>query len=245
MPSALSPTLSPRGEGDGDGDGASSFGVKEWACMSPSLTADELLCVLTALPPHQRDAELERLLGISEPVDRRPPGPDLVGYHPSGLVPVLTAILEARVGADDLFVDLGAGLGKVTTLVRLLTGARVRGIELQPELLARAARLEGVELLHADAREAPLDDGTVFFLYNPFEGAALRVTLERLHRVAQHHAIVLCALGLTVNPVPWLEPRPLEHFWLTVFDSVVPGIAPRRQTAARLDPRVRQLADER
>lgn len=213
--------------------------------MSASLTGDELLSQLTALPPHLRDGALEKLLGISGLVDPTPPGRELVGYHPSGLAPVLTAILETRPGPDDLFIDLGAGLGKVTSLVRLLTGARVRGIEVQACLVERAPRLEGIELLVGDAREAPLDDGTVFFLYNPFEGAALVDVLERLHLVAQHHAIVVCALGLALGHTAWLKARPLDHFWLTVFDSVVPGRPPRRPASRTFDPRVRQLAEER
>lgn len=212
--------------------------------MGSLLNGDELLSFLTALPPHSRDAALERVLGISGEIDPRPPGPGLVGYHPSGLAPVLTMILEAGVGEGDLFVDLGAGVGKVTTLVKLLTRARVRGIELQPELLRRAPRLEGVELVQADAREAPIEDGTIFFLYNPFEGAALTAVLDRLHRVAQHHAIVVCALGLALGPTRWLKARPLDHFWLTVFDSVVPTVPPRLATQADFDPRIRQLAQE-
>jgi len=213
--------------------------------MSASLTGDELLSQLTALPPHLRDGALERLLGISGLVDPTPPGRELVGYHPSGLAPVLTALLETRLGPEDVFVDLGAGLGKVTSLVRLLSGAQVRGIELQACLVERAPRLEGIELVLGDARVAPFDDGTVFFLYNPFEGGVLSEVLERLHRVAQHHAIVVCALGLALGHCSWLRARPLDHFWLTVLDSVVPGRPPRRPASRIYDPRVRQLAEER
>lgn len=216
--------------------------------MPHPLTAEALLSRLAALPPDQRDAELERLLGIDVHDDvSRSPGPDLIGYHPSGVAPALCALVEAGVEEDDLFVDLGCGLGKVAVLARLLCGARVRGIEVQRELLDRSPRVDGVELVHADVRQAPLDDGTVFYLYNPFTGDTLRAVLRRLHAVARHHAIVVCALGVELEHVAqtWLTPRPTEHFWLRVFDSVVPGVPARVACARPIDPRVRQLATGR
>lgn len=216
--------------------------------MPAQLTAEALLSRLVALPPGQRDAELERLLGIDVREDlSRSPGPELIGYHPSGVAPVLCALVEAGVEEDDLFVDLGCGLGKVAVLARLLCGARVRGIEVQRELLDRSPRVDGVELVHADVRHAPLEDGTVFFLYNPFTGDALRAVLARLQAVARHHAIVVCALGVELEHLAqsWLTPRPTEHFWLRVFDSVIPGVPARVVRARPSDPRVRQLAMER
>lgn len=213
--------------------------------MPAPLTAEVLLSRLAALPPDQRDAELERLLGIEVHDDlSRSPGPELIGYHPSGLAPVSCALIEAAVGEEDLFIDLGAGVGKVVALARLLCGARARGIEVQRALVDLSPRVEGVELVHADVRHAPLEDGTVFFLYNPFTGAALRDVLARLHAVAQHHGIVVCALGVDLERT-WLQPRPVEHFWLQVLDSVVPGVPARVARARPIDPRVQQLALER
>jgi SAM-dependent methyltransferase len=213
--------------------------------MNDALTADGLLSGLVSFAPATRDAELERLLGISDPGEHAtPPGPELIGYFASGLAPIVRALLEVPVGEDDVFIDLGSGLGKVAALARLLSGARVRGIELQRRLIDRAPTLEGVEFVHADVREAPLGDGTVFFLYNPFTGSVLREVLARLHEVARRHALVVCALGLSLRE-PWLVPRPLEHFWLQVFDSVVPAVPPRKPGSRTFDPRVHQLADER
>ncbi len=211
------------------------------------MTGEALLAHLAAFPPDARDAEVERLLGIAD-ADFTPPAPDCLGYHPSGVAPVVRALIEAPVTEDDLFVDLGSGLGKAAMLARLISGARARGIELQAALVARARQVavEGVEFIHADVREAPLDEGTVFFLYNPFTGAVLHEVLARLRAVAQRHAIVVCALGINLErgTGSWLKPREVDAFWLQVFDSVVPGVPPRVVTTSRFDARARLIAHD-
>ena len=202
-----------------------------------------MLTTLLALRPDERDAELERLLNIAVDVRTSPPGHELIGYHASALAPVAAALLETQTNAEDYFVDLGSGLGKVTALARLFTGARVLGVELQAELIDRAVKLDGVEYFHGDVRDAPLEQGTVFYLYNPFSGAVLDQVLTKLRCVAEHHAIVLCTLGLTLGEHPWLRARPLEHFWLQIFDSHLPGVAPRRVLTHAHDPRLERLAN--
>jgi hypothetical protein len=66
-------------------------------------------------------------------------------------------------------------------LAHLLTGATAVGIEAQQHLVDRGRRrghalgLERVRLLHADAATVALE-GTVFFLYSPFNGPTLRAS---------------------------------------------------------------------
>ena len=145
------------------------------------------------------------------------------------------------VATDDVFVDLGAGLGKVVMLARLLTGATARGIEIQPVLVDRAraaASALGIDasFTEADVRDADLDDGTVFFLYAPFTGPVLADVLERMHAVAKRRSIVVCALGVDLErDARWLAPRPSDAFWLTIYDSMVPGV-PARPLPARSSP---------
>ncbi len=149
----------------------------------------------------------------------------LIGYHASGTEPILQALWEAPVTDQDVFVDLGSGLGKVVLLARKLTGATARGIEIQPELVRRARRIAarlGIDALfeHADVREADLAEGTVFYLYDPFTGPVLAAALERLRDVARRHPIVVCALGVDLERVaPWLERRAQDSFWLAIYDS--------------------------
>jgi SAM-dependent methyltransferase len=194
---------------------------------------------LLELAPSERDAAFEKWLGIAAEAGSLPPGPELIGYHASALAPVVAALIETRADQEDVFIDLGCGMGKVTALARLISGARVRGIELQPELISRAPKLEGVEYFVGDVRDAPLDDGTIFYLYNPFSGAVLSQVLSRLRGVAERHAITICTLGLSLKE-DWLEERPLEHFWLQIFDS---RGQPQRVRARPTEPRLARLAN--
>jgi SAM-dependent methyltransferase len=142
-------------------------------------------------------------------------------------------LIEVPVVADDVVVDLGAGLGKVVLLARLLTGATAHGIELQPSLVHRAreaAARQALDVLFSegDARQADLDDGTVFFLYLPFTGPVLNEVMDRLRTLATRRAIVVCSLGFDIDrEAPWLCRRPLDSFWLTIYDSVTPDVSPR------------------
>ena len=201
----------------------------------------DLLAWLAALPPRERDAAVEERLGIGRPAPcSSPPGEHLVGYHAGGVAPIVRMLLEVPVAESDVFVDLGAGLGKAVLLTRLLTGAAARGIEVQQYLVERAREAAArcaldVTFTRGDAREAGLDDGTVFFLYLPFTGPALADVLLHLRSVASRRAIVVCSLGLDLErEAPWLARRPLDSFWLTIYDSVVPGAAPRATRARSL-----------
>jgi hypothetical protein len=214
--------------------------------------SDEWLAWLSRLPPGARDTAAERWLGIADPATHASPGENLIGYQPSGVAPIVRALVEVPVLPTDVLVDLGAGLGKVVLLARWLTGVTARGIELQPALVERAracASKLGIDatFVHADAREATIDDGTVFFLYTPCTGSVLGEIFERLHGVARHHAIVVCALGFDVDRrLDWLAPRPTDAFWLTIYDSVVSGVAPRPEGPSPLrGPAVDAIAFDR
>jgi SAM-dependent methyltransferase len=192
---------------------------------SGALRGAALLELLLSIPLFERDAWIDELLGFEEP----PPDiPDLprgsVPYLPSSVEEILAMVREAPVEPDDELVDLGSGLGRVVILAHLLSGARARGVEIQ-EPLVRSARarcaelaLAAVSFVHADAAEAELD-GSIFFLYAPFNGETLARVLRRLEEVARRRPIVLCAAGLELHDVPWLSPRKTSCVSLTLYDS--------------------------
>jgi SAM-dependent methyltransferase len=202
-----------------------------------------LLQWLADIPPADRDRALEDWLGLPADPGLRP-GADLIGHIPSGVSAIVQAAFAAPVLPDDLFVDVGSGAGKVALTMHLLTGARCHGLELQPDLVARARaaarRLQVPVTFEAgDARTTPLPDARVFYLYDPFTGAALEQALERLQAVASRRPIVVCALGVDLT-APWLTPRPTEAFWLTVYDSAAGAPAARA-----LSPAARAIILER
>jgi len=207
---------------------------------------------LAACEPFRRDLQCEQLLGISVgPLDRAPLDDWNIAYVPSGVAPIVHAILDTSPRPDDVFVDLGAGLGKAVMLANLLTGVPARGIEIQSALAeharTRAAELglSNVRFEVGDAREADIGDGTIFFLYLPFTGVVLARVLERLREVAQRRAIVVCALGLELRNCDWLVERESSSFWLSIYDSRVEGVTPRAKPArGDLGPLADKIASE-
>ena len=196
---------------------------------------------LARVPLADRDLAVEERLGIRDTSSWPAPGQHLVAYQPSGVAAIVRMLIEVPVSVEDVVVDLGSGMGKVAILASLLTGATARGVELQPELVARsraaAARAGAARATfeQGDAREARVDDGTVFFLYAPFRGPVMAEVLGRLRALAQRRPIVVAALGVDVElAAPWLVRRPLDAFWLAIYDAAGPEArGPSRAVAPR------------
>jgi len=140
--------------------------------------------------------------------------PEMVFYQPTPIRIVFELIDEARLTGDDLFYDLGSGLGQVPILVNLLGGVPARGVEIEPVYCDYATAcaadlgLSGVTFSEGDARVADYSGGTVFFMYTPFHGSILREVLERLREEARRRRIRLFTYGpcaAEVSRQSWLE----------------------------------------
>jgi hypothetical protein len=176
-----------------------------------------------------------------QPRERSVRGPEMVAYQPTPARAVQGLIERANLCADDVFYDLGSGLGRVVMLVALLCSARATGIEFEPAYLSYAARcarrlkLQNVEFVQADAREAVLTDGSVFFMYSPFQGGLLRKVLTRLRAEATKRPIRVCTFGpctIVTASEGWLRPEDggaLSEHEVAIFHSV----SQVRRTAAR------------
>jgi SAM-dependent methyltransferase len=161
-----------------------------------------------------------------------PLAPEMVFYQPTPARHVLDMLVRTAPGQRDVLVDLGSGLGHVPMLAALCTGARAVGVEWQPAYVAcarraaRALRLDGVRFVAADAREADLSLGTLFFLYTPFDGAVLRTVLDALRAQAARRPIRLCTFGPCSRIVagePWLRADgPPARDRVVVFDVAAP-----------------------
>mgnify|MGYP001106663586 CR=1 FL=1 len=159
---------------------------------------DELVDGVLPLAPHAPVATLP---------------PDMVAYQPTPARHIFDLLAQARLGADDVLVDLGSGLGHVPLLAAICSGATALGIEREASYVAcaqaaaDALRLSRARFLCGDARDADFTRGTLFYLYTPFRGAVLDTVLGALRREAQRRTLRLAAHGPCVAALaaqPWL-----------------------------------------
>ena len=193
------------------------------------MTPASFSAALAEIAPRDREAWLDRLWDIDEiPLD----DPDLprgcVPYLPCPVASVLDAVAQAEVTCDDVFVDVGAGLGRAALLAHLKTGAQCIGLEVQPTLVriaqgrADSMNLSRMQFLRCDAVEGVrfITSGTVFFLYCPFSGMRLRRFLDGLEEVARARPIRVCCVDMP----------PLEAQWLARLPSTSPSVDVYRST---------------
>ncbi|MGE5263847.1 MAG: hypothetical protein ACM3S0_10725 [Acidobacteriota bacterium] len=154
------------------------------------------------------------LLTQPAPVETKEREPEMVYNQPTPARIILDLIEQANLTEKEVFYDLGSGLGQVPILVNLLSGARAKGVEFEPAYCAFARacaadlNLAQVEFINDDARTADYLDGTVFFMYTPFEGGLLQQVLERLRGESRRRTIRLFTYGpctLQVSRQHWLK----------------------------------------
>ena len=127
--------------------------------------------------------------------------PEMVQWEASPGSVILDLLDHVTLQADDVFFDIGSGLGNVAVIVNRLSGVKTMGIERDPAYcrysrnLARDLSLDNLTFINADARDADLSSGTVFYLFTPFVASILRTVLEKIHLVAQSHPIQVCSFG--------------------------------------------------
>ncbi len=184
-----------------------------------------------ALTPGQADFDAVALPGFAWPIywlvrpvrlllsrmgvrRRATPGDDLGPYlaTPTGLASAF--VDHAGIGASDLVVDLGCGDGRLLIDAVARRRCRGRGIERDPGLVdlarrnvARAGLEHQIEIVHADAATAPLDDVDVVLIFLPAEVVArlIGTLLARLRpgaRVLAHEQVELSAQPPPVRSAP-------------------------------------------
>ncbi|MFT3709111.1 MAG: class I SAM-dependent methyltransferase [Archangium sp.] len=140
---------------------------------------------------------------------------DAVPYLPASVDSVLQFVQNAKLDASDLVVDVGSGIGRAAALIHALCGASVIGIELQPQLVARARKFENehVRFIEGDALLVT-PAATAYFLYCPFSGETLGRWLDALPRTTE------AWLGCVDVPLPsrsWLEALPSPSAELDLY----------------------------
>jgi precorrin-6B methylase 2 len=125
----------------------------------------------------------------------------MVFYQKTPARIIFKMVKAGRFTKDDVFFDIGSGLGQVAMLVNLLSGIRTVGVEFDPafckysEDCAAMLGLQEIAFINADAREADYSLGTVFFMYTPFKGKMLQDVLEMLKQESLKRKIRIVTYG--------------------------------------------------
>ena len=144
---------------------------------------------------------------------------EMVFYQPTPARHIFDLMGRTALNKGDVLVDLGSGLGHVSLMTAICTGARSIGIEREAAYVdcawqsADALRLSNAVFIEQDAREADLSSGTVFYLYTPFGGSILRGVLELLREQAERREIRVCTFGPCTRAVA-------EEQWLKTADKL-------------------------
>ncbi len=179
---------------------------------------------LGLLPKLPEDACIDRLIGFPPSVDTIDRGPkgqywDWYGeqavYEGSEYNVIRESMRILNPNAQDVAYDLGSGYGRWCVWGALTTPARFKGIELFAHRVAVAQSVQkkyGIKNLAfraGNVTESAYDDGTVFYMFNPFSPTTMRRVVRSLAEVASQHRIRIAAYWMQEdNPLfcqAWLE----------------------------------------
>lgn len=114
---------------------------------------------------------------------------DAVGYVPLDYAAIWWCMRPLRLSPEDVFFDVGCGMGRVLSLFARRRLRHCVGIEHSTELAQiandNAKTLRGrktpIDVRVDDAAEADYAGGTVFWMFNPFGASTLRQVISRIH----------------------------------------------------------------
>lgn len=148
------------------------------------------------------DVFINGLLPINElPQEIIAKDPEMVFYQKTPARIIFELARKIDIGQEDVFYDLGSGLGQVCILLNLLSGIKTTGIEFEPSYsqcartCAADLKLDEVTFINTDARAADYNDGTIFFMYTPFEGKIMEQVLGMLRKVSERRKIKIFTYG--------------------------------------------------
>ena len=101
------------------------------------------------------------------------------------------ALRHYEIGPDDVFLDIGSGMGRMVLEATRYPFKRVIGVELAGELhsiaeenvrrMRRRARCGEIELVNSDILDYEVpDDVTFVYMFNPFRGSIFRTAIGSL-----------------------------------------------------------------
>lgn len=145
-------------------------------------------------------------------------------YWPTAYAVIRRMLRRVGVGADDVVVDLGAGMGRGVFTASWLGARRAVGVEIDPGLVAIAranlarSRLRDrqVEFVEGAAEAYPQDQSTVIFMFNPFGTATMAAVARQIADGLEKNprdlriAYLNPFFASTLDALPCLEP--MDHW---------------------------------
>ena len=170
------------------------------------------------------DIFINRLLCVQDmPEQSKSLEPEMVFYQKTPARMIFELVKKAGSAKNDVFFDIGSGLGQVAMLVNLLTGIRTVGVEFDPafckysEECAITLGLQDVAFFNVDAREADYSEGTVFFMYTPFSGKMLQGVSDLLRKESLKRQVRIITYGPCTAEVA-------RQDWLHYTSEAEPGV---------------------
>jgi SAM-dependent methyltransferase len=163
--------------------------------------------------------------------------PEMVFFQKTPARFVFELVEQSHFMEEDVFFDLGSGLGQVAILVNLLAGIAVKGIEFEPAFCDYARNcvtelnLSNVTFINVDARKADYSEGTIFFMFTPFKGEILQEVLAILRKESLSRKIKIITYGPCTAQVAlqsWLDftnPGGDNVYKLGVFSTCSPHLS--------------------
>ena len=140
--------------------------------------------------------------------------PGMVYYQKTPARIIFELVKKLHFTTEDVFFDLGSGLGQPCILVNLLAGIESHGVEFDPAFCryanecARRLGLSKVNFINADARVASYSNGTIFFMFTSFRDEMLNAVLEILKNESLRRKIRIITYGpctAEITSLKWLK----------------------------------------
>jgi SAM-dependent methyltransferase len=133
--------------------------------------------------------------GSFNPQEGEKPCEDGNKYSPAFYGRLERMVDYLKLGAEDVFVDMGCGKGRVVFFVALQKIKKVIGVEVDDSLIAAArenlgnlrVRNSPIELVHADGADFDVSEGTVFYMFNPFGLKTVEKVISRIKESLTGH----------------------------------------------------------
>lgn len=138
----------------------------------------------------------------------------------------LDRLFAGRISPDDVLVDVGCGKGRVINWwLRHGYRNKIVGIELDEEVAAetrhRLRKHDNVTVVAGNVLDLVPEDGTLFYLYNPFHADVLERFAERLVALGRRRG---GTIRILYNNCKYLAPFARDPLWsLELLDTSITG----------------------